>query len=94
MPHLALELHRWRRERVVAREGQRGREDAALERHALGALDHAFPVEEVILMPWPRDDALGAVDAEVAVLGQQTFVCCCCHGVLVVGFVGDVWWGI
>lgn len=73
VPDVALELHgRWH-ERVVLREFELCRKDAAFVWCSLGALDHGFPQEEVIFVNWACCDALGRVGGEVLVLLEETF---------------------
>ncbi len=79
MPHVALKLHRRRRQRVVLGEGERGGEDAALERRVSGALQQALPREQVVLVARACHDAVGALLGQVAVLGQQPLVRRGCH---------------
>lgn len=74
MPDVGEELHRRRRQRVVLGELELGGEDAALERRALGALDEAFPVQEVVLGDGAGRDALGRVVGERAVLLEEAAV--------------------
>lgn len=72
MPDVGEELHGRRRERVVLGELQRGGEDAALKGGALGALDEALPVQQVVLGDGAGGDALGGVVCEGAVFLEQT----------------------
>lgn len=74
MPDLPQELHGRRRQRVVLGEAQLGREDAALERRALGALDQRLPVQQVVLRHGTRRDALGRVVSQRPVFLQQPAV--------------------
>lgn len=74
VPDVGEELHRRRRQRVVLGELELGGEDAALERRALGALDEAFPVQEVVLGDGAGRDALGRVVGERAVLLEEAAV--------------------
>lgn len=71
MPYLPEELHGRRRERVVPREPQLGREHAALKRCALGPLDQRLPVQEVVFRDRAGRDALGRVVGQRPVLLQQ-----------------------
>lgn len=89
MPHVTFKLHRRRRERVVPWEGERGREHAAFKRCPLGALDQAFPVEQVVFVARTGDNAVGTVGAEVAVFGQESFMRGCCHFLF-----SEVWDGV
>lgn len=74
MPHVGEELHRRRRERVVLGELELGGKHAALERRALGALDQAFPAEQVVLGDGAGGDALGRVVGEGAVFLEEAAV--------------------
>lgn len=71
VPHVGEELHGRRRERVVLGEFQLGGEDAAFKGRALGALDEAFPVEEVVLGDGAGGDALGGAVCEGAVFLEE-----------------------
>lgn len=72
MPDVGEELHRRRGQRVVLGELELGGEDAALKRRALGALDQAFPVQQVVFRDRAGGDALGRVVGQGAVLLEQT----------------------
>lgn len=74
VPHVGEELHGRRRERVVLGEAQLGGEDAALKGCALGALDEALPVQQVVLGDGAGGDALGGVVGEGAVLLEEAAV--------------------
>lgn len=90
VPHVGEELHGRRRERVVLGEFQLGGEDAAFKGRALGALDEAFPVEEVVLGDGAGGDALGGAVCESAVFLEEAPV----GGGLGHGAGGEtgVWW--
>ena len=78
MPHVTRKLHRRRHERVVARELELGRENAAFEWCAVRSLDQGLPEEKVILVDGPRGDAIRRVDGERFVLLKEPF---CCDGI-------------
>jgi len=71
MPHTAQEAHRRRHERVVFGELQLRGEDAAFIWCALGAKDHGFPDEEVVLVDGAGGDAIRRVGGEVFVLLEE-----------------------
>ena len=71
MPHLARKPHRRRRKRIVFREFELGREDAALERRAFGALYQGFPKEQVVFGDRPSGDAIWRVVGEVLVFLEK-----------------------
>jgi hypothetical protein len=74
MPYLPKKLHGWRREGIVSRKAQLGREDAALERSALGSLDQGFPVKQVIFGYRAGGDAFWRVVGQGAVLLEEPAV--------------------
>jgi hypothetical protein len=71
VPDVALELHSRRHERVVLREFELRRKDAAFVWRALGALDHGLPEEKVILVDRACCDALWWIGCEVLVLLEE-----------------------
>lgn len=71
MPNIASELHNRRHERVILWELEFGGEDAAFVWGTLGALDHGFPQEEVILADRAGGDAVWRVSGEVFVLLEE-----------------------
>lgn len=71
MPHVGEELHGRRSKGIVLGELELGGEDTALEGGALGALDEALPVQEVVLGDGAGGDALGGVVGEGAVLLEE-----------------------
>lgn len=73
MPHLPQELHRRRREGIIPREAQLGREDAVLVGGAVGALDQRFPEEDVVFGDGAGGDAVGGVGGQVLVFGEEAF---------------------
>ena len=64
MPHVACELHAWRRQRVVLGKLELRGEDAAFERGAFRALDERFPDENVVFGYGTRGDAIRRVVRE------------------------------
>jgi hypothetical protein len=48
VPHIGKEAHRWRGKRIVLWKLELSGKDTALEGSTLGALDEAFPVEEIV----------------------------------------------
>ncbi len=58
MPYFAQELHLWRIQRVVFRELELCRKDAAFEWSTLRALDQRLPDEKVVLVDRSRCDAI------------------------------------
>ena len=74
MPHLAQEAHARRRQRVVFRELQLGREDAPFERRAFGAVDQRFPVEQVVFGDGAGGYAFGGVVGQGAVFLEEAAV--------------------
>jgi hypothetical protein len=71
VPDVSKEAHgRWR-ERIVLWELELCGEDAALERRALGALDEALPVQQVVLGDWAGGDAVWRVVGEGAVFLEE-----------------------
>lgn len=76
MPDVHEELHARGRKRVVLWELQLSGEDAALERRVFGALDEAFPVEEVVLGDGAGGDAVRGIVGQSAVLLEEAPVRC------------------
>lgn len=74
MPHVSEEPHGWRGKRIVLGELELGGKDTALERSALGALDKALPVKQIVFGDGASGDALGWVVGERAILLEQTAV--------------------
>lgn len=73
VPDLAHEAHARRRERVVPRESQLRREDAAGVGGALGALDQRFPDEDVVFRDRARGDAVRGGLGEGFVFVEEPF---------------------
>ena len=71
VPDLTQEAHFWRVERVVAREGERGGEDAAGKGGLFGAADQRFPSEEVVFGEGAGGDAVGGRGEEVLVFLEE-----------------------
>lgn len=71
MKYIPQKLHARRHMRVIVRELKFGREHAALKGRALGPLDQAFPVQQVVFGDGARGDAFGWVVGEGAVFLEE-----------------------
>lgn len=74
MPHVSEKLHRRRRQRIVLGELELCGKHSALKGSSLGALDEAFPVQQVVLGDGAGGDAFGRVVCESAVFLEEAAV--------------------
>ena len=95
MPHLAQKAHRRRIQRVILRELQFRREDAAFEGGAVGALDERFPEEDVVFGDGTGGDAVGGGGGEEFVFVEEAAGCYCgCHCLDGMGGGGEGVWEV
>lgn len=74
MPHVGEKLHRRRRQRIVLGKLELCGKNAALKGSSFGALDEAFPVQQVVLGDGAGGDAFGRVVCEGAVFLEEAAV--------------------
>lgn len=74
MPDLAKKLHLGRVQWVVLGEFQLSGENAAFKGGAFGSLNESFPKEQVILIDWPRCDAIRRRGRKGAVLVKEALL--------------------